>query len=77
MCFSLVGLLADTGLPLSDLELQSAEGTNIWKTAWEKNLSEQNIFNQIVGWPIKAGLRMFGWLTIDMLLYGGRTLFSG
>ena len=72
----LVGLLAGTGLPLSDLELQSAEGTDFWKTAWEKNLSEQNIYNQMVGWPLKAALRVFGWFTLDMLLYGGRTLFN-
>ena len=76
MYFILVGLLADTGLPLSDITLESAEGTNFWKKAWEKNLSEQNIFNAIVGWPIKAALRMWGWFTLDILLYGGRSLFN-
>ena len=61
---------------IENLKLESADGTNYWKKAWEKQLSEQNIFNQIVGWPIKAALRMWGWFTIDMLVYGPKTLFG-
>ena len=47
-------------------------GLEIWKKALEKNLEEQNLFNNMVGDGLKAILRIYGWLSLDFLLYGGK-----
>ena len=50
------------------IDLKAAEG-NWWKTAWEKQFNEQNLFNNMAGDALKAVLRIWGWLTLDVLLY--------
>ena len=55
-------------LGMTGIDLEAAEG-DIWKTAWDKQFKEQNLFNDMAGDALKAVLRIWGWLTLDVLLY--------
>ena len=70
-----VRLFADKDF--KEIELQATSDPNHpWRKALKNVLSEDKIYQQMVGWPIKAALRVFGWFTLDLLLYGGRTIFN-
>ena len=51
-----------------DIDLQAVD-SHPWKTAWEKSFSEQQLFNQMVADGLKAVLRIWGWITLDIVLY--------
>ena len=44
-------------------------GKTPWKSAWEKSFSEQQLFNQMVADALKAVLRIWGWISLDVALY--------
>ena len=62
---------------LGDIMLKRVPtGDNWLKKTLEKTLDEQNIISNVINWPIKAALRSFAWFTLDMVLYGPRTIFG-
>ena len=65
---NLTQLYSILGITGSQIDLEAAEA-NWWETAWEKQLQEQNLFNNMAGDALKAVLRIWGWLTLDVLLY--------
>ncbi len=48
----------------------------VWKVAFERNLAEQSFYNAAAGDVIKAAARVWGWVTLDLLLYQGENLFN-
>jgi hypothetical protein len=40
-----------------------------WRSAWEKSFGEQQLFNQMVADALKAVLRIWGWISLDIALY--------
>jgi len=62
---------------ITDIKLTRVpDGDNWLKKALEKTFDEQNIISNVINWPIKAALRSFAWFTLDMVLYGPRTIFG-
>jgi hypothetical protein len=59
------------------VNLSPATSSNVWKTAFEKAVDEQGIINNMAGDIVKAGLRVFGWASLDTLLYHNGKIFSG
>lgn len=60
---------------LGTVELDPVEpGTNVWELAWERNLREQGLINNIVKELLNAFTRIVGWTTLELLLYGGSGL---
>ena len=56
------------GPSVFDIDLKTVD-SQPWKTAWEKSFSEQQLFNQMVADGLKAVLRIWGWITLDIVLY--------
>lgn len=57
------------------ITLRAASG-RVWQQALNRNLDEQNLYNNAVGDLIKGVLRFGGWLALDVLTYGGSKLLS-
>ena len=57
------------------VELKPASGT-VWRDAIEDNLKESKLFSSAAGDIIKAFLRVYGWMSLDVLLYQGNGLFK-
>ena len=55
-------------IPFLDIDLETV-GESPWRTAWEKSFSEQQLFNQMVADALKAVLRIWGWISLDIALY--------
>ena len=55
-------------IPLLDIDLETVE-EKPWRTAWEKVFAEQSLYNQMVGDALKAVLRIWGWISLDIALY--------
>ena len=55
-------------IPLLDIDLETVEDKP-WRTAWEKVFAEQSLYNQMVGDALKAILRIWGWISLDIALY--------
>ena len=57
--------------------LRPARGSTqeIWLKAWQKNLKEQNLANNAVKEILNALTRIIGWITLDLVLYGGGIIF--
>ena len=55
-------------IPFLDIDLETV-GDSPWRTAWEKSFSEQQLFNQMVADALKAVLRIWGWISLDIALY--------
>ena len=53
---------------LLDIDLETV-GDSPWRSAWEKSFGEQQLFNQMVADALKAVLRIWGWISLDIALY--------
>jgi len=61
----------------SGLQLDPTQESDPLKTAWERQLREQSLVNNIPKEVLNSATRIIGWATLDFLLYGGRGLLNG
>lgn len=74
--FEVVPLVSNaTGKILfGSVELTPATADNVWTVAWTRNLSEQSLINNVIKEIFNALTRIIGWLSLELLLYGGGNL---
>jgi hypothetical protein len=60
------------GLNLSPV----SSGTNVWRAAFENQLSEQRMFENVASEFAKLFTRTVGWLAMDVALYQGNSIAS-
>ena len=64
-------------IPGTDIELSAVDDPeNLWRDRWASTFSEQKLFGNITGDILKGILRSLGWLQLDLMLYGPRTIVS-
>ena len=56
--------------------LTPTEQVEPWALAWNKNLNEQAIFNNMIKEVMNMIIRNIGWTFLDIMLYGGGNLLK-
>ena len=67
-------LLFSAAKKVGIIELTPATSGNVWKSAWEKNLGQQNLLNNVVKEILNAFSRILGWVALDLAFYGTSNL---
>ena len=62
-------------VPFTNVKLNKLEKPeDAWKDGWESTLKESSIYKNMAGDALKAILRIWGWLSLDLVLYGPGTI---
>ena len=56
--------------------LQATQENEPWRRAWNRNLREQAIMNNIIKEIMNMIIRNIGWIALDIYLYGGKNLLK-
>jgi hypothetical protein len=64
-------------IPFLGANLSPVTSSNVCKTAFEKAFNEQGLIKNMASEMVKAGLQIFGWASLDTLLYNNGKLFNG
>ena len=51
-------------------------GSNVWRNAFESQLTEQKMFDNVAFEVAKFFTRIVGWLSMDVALYDGNSIAS-
>ena len=64
-------------IPGTNVKLTKVEKPNkIWTDTWKKTLTESTLFGKMVEDSLKGVIRAAGWLQLDLILYGPRTVLN-
>ena len=64
-------------VPGTNIKLTKVEKPNkIWTDTWKKTLTESTLFGKMVEDSLKGVIRAAGWLQLDLILYGPRTVLN-
>ena len=64
-------------IPGTNVELTSVhEPQKIWTKSWEKTLGESKLFSKMIEELLKGVVKTSGWLQLDLILYGPRTILN-
>ena len=61
----------------SGVELTETEEESPFRTAWTRQLGEQALINNVPKEVLNSLTRIIGWLTLDVVLYGGQGIGRG
>ena len=50
--------------------------SNVWSDRWGSVLSEEKMYGNMVADLLKGVIRAIGWLELDLVLYGPRTILN-
>ena len=61
----------------TNIDLSSVDKPEeIWTNRWENTLGESKLYGNMVGDLLKGVIRAAGWLQLDLILYGPRTILN-
>ena len=64
-------------IPFTNVELKKVEDQeNVWQDSFGNVMKESAIYKNMAGDLVKAVLRVWGWLSLDLLLYGPGTFLK-
>ena len=64
-------------IPGTDIKLSAVDDpSDIWRDRWSSTLSESKLYGNMVGDILKGVIRAAGWLQLDLILYGPRTILN-
>jgi len=64
-------------IPGTNINLSSVDKPEeIWTNRWENTLGESKLYGNMVGDLLKGVIRAAGWLQLDLILYGPRTILN-
>ena len=64
-------------IPGTNVELTSVhKPQKIWTKSWEKTLGESKLFSKMIEELLKGAVKTSGWLQLDLILYGPRTILN-
>ena len=65
-------MIPGTGIDLSSVD----DPSNVWRDRWASVLSEDKLYGNMVADILKGVIRAIGWLELDLVLYGPRTILN-
>ena len=64
-------------IPGTNVKLTSVDKPQkIWTKSWEKTLGESKLFSKMIEELLKGVVKTSGWLQLDLILYGPRTILN-
>ena len=64
-------------IPGTNVKLTSVDKPQkIWTKSWEKTLGESKLFSKMIEELLKGAVKTSGWLQLDLILYGPRTILN-
>ena len=64
-------------IPGTNVKLTSVDKPQkIWRKSWEKTLGESKLFSKMIEELLKGAIKTSGWLQLDLILYGPRTILN-
>ena len=58
------------------VELKKSKEDHVWREAFTSVFDEQSLFKNAAGDLVKAVLRVWGWISLDLALYQGNGIFK-